>query len=1691
MPPATTQISLSECRKLIESISDQHGYLGESVLSQMSPHVRRKVEEAMLKKDEMIGSSVITLSKNLYNSSARFVFELLQNADDNSYSKAKSLSAVPFVSFRVYPGRIVLECNEDGFTRENLIAICNVGKSSKSGAQGYIGEKGIGFKSVFMVAWKVHVQSGNFSFYFQHRVGDSGMGMISPIWEDPEELLDGPLTRITLLLHESGSDESLAKQRENTLQQFQELQGTFLLFMKNICRIETTIYDDHDQKISSTRFSMQACESNRVELKRETVEDGNTQEHTQNYHIVKKTVFGLPKSENRTYTKAELSTNAFTTAEIVLAFPLTHDSIPIIESQEIFAFLPIRNMGFPFLIQSDFVTDASRQDIVRSSARNTRILSAVASVFTTAVSQFCKHPTLRYQWMRYLPSSTALAGDKFWKQLLDGIYLRLKGTPSMWTKSLSNLHCIEHMRRVTSPFLDKNREPLFPDMVAEKYLASEYLVNDLDLLTHYGLREMNIQEFLDRVRQDLRKNRFSILRSPETDDDWHSRVATVLLGAIRVQPDTVKQMALIPLRGGEWISAKTIHTVPIYYSHAHKYPIPELPNLNLVDPRAENNPRRKQFLDVLGVKHAQVPIIRRKVIDCFSKYRFSRNDHAHAYRGIKLIDNFSSERVPQDHTFYFFDTDPYGAVKLLRPVGSGRHQVENPGLDVSFLHGDYMVATPIQPVEEIRTWKSWLGEMWHVREVIPLTRLDQLSEECIYVAKYHPQEFIGFLLKYWKFEGKKITESQNLTNELLKLEVVCENGDMYPLGGTYMRTAKLKFADRFLQKDEFFPWLKQQASLPDNPGLSELETVAKALGFGYPKSGLELYLDILSFIVEANYDANSLAESGRVFGLYLRIEARYQESHNLVKYGDVIRHVFLHISRLALAFSNFENRETFRTRSLIFVPHHNSEDKLWASPDSCLWEAPVGMRCKYPLKSRYDNIKDVKYATEFFQNTLAIPNAGIDDFLVELMSMRKALIDFDHIYDIYQRLYNAMPEMDRGTIAKVREQFEKYSLIYHESNNVSNWYRPDQCLWSTVTDIKGMVALNSLYDDLSSLFIKVLGVRTLTLEMVHDKLVEQGRGRASVDEIKETIRLLNSYLERGREHELPNPKRLTKSKVFPVKHLNGTVKLCSFATDFAIADRKHLLDLFSDKAKFLDFGVNDILGLEPFLRWVGLEPRYLSTSTKEISSLVGDSHRSLTSPDRNIALKAYGLLRIAVHCKSPRAMKDEQAFYELLKKIDVRETDGICSELHLNQDGNDIKVEVSGSELHFMEHEAGLTIYVPRDESTQYICFIDRIPGALLEFIMAEPSTGICEPFSEKALNAVHKVVEAQSEYVALILDRTGIISVGTPDDSGHAPVEIAPSSNEQSNIMQTPSQVNPDDSASDRMSSTLFEGFNASIDVLDMITTFSRAPRTHSRVVNHNDFIAEGTPARRVLLSPTPESADQTIDPAYGRLLDKVVTTARGTVFPSRVPSNMAALPHSNNESFRLRTTAKAERDEMIGAAGELFVFEVLSRLNPTLPGFSRDNWKSTIRHHATLHRDYTDLKPWNGRETADITYTDSDGVFTSLLIDKGYLHSEIWAGKRPEYYLEVKSTTSSWRTPFYMSRFQYEMMQKISHGESGSKNLDSVYVILRVFNLDQGLAGMQVYVDPNFMRERSELSFTAETWSVVPGARFGNPEG
>lgn len=53
-------VTRQRAKELVQQIAKDHGYLGEEKLRTIEPELRREIEEAFLKKDQMIGSSVIT-----------------------------------------------------------------------------------------------------------------------------------------------------------------------------------------------------------------------------------------------------------------------------------------------------------------------------------------------------------------------------------------------------------------------------------------------------------------------------------------------------------------------------------------------------------------------------------------------------------------------------------------------------------------------------------------------------------------------------------------------------------------------------------------------------------------------------------------------------------------------------------------------------------------------------------------------------------------------------------------------------------------------------------------------------------------------------------------------------------------------------------------------------------------------------------------------------------------------------------------------------------------------------------------------------------------------------------------------------------------------------------------------------------------------------------------------------------------------------------------------------------------------------------------------------------------------------------------------------------------------------------------------------------------------------------------------
>ena len=866
---------------------------------------------------------VSRLAKNLYSSKARFVFELLQNADDNRYKRARSLQQTPSVSFMLYHDRIVVDCNEDGFTESNLTAICTVGASSKTGPQGYIGEKGIGFKSVFMVAWKIHIQSGGLSFSFTHNRGDSGMGMISPVWEDATEVLTSPLTRMTLYLHREAREDGILK--ESIRRQFSDIQETFLLFMKNLEQVSVRFHDGSGRETSCTSYGFRyqgEPVSNRAELTKTTVVHNKTTKASKLFHLCTYQATNLAKNENRTYSDQEHSSRAWSTSQIVLAFPLTDNEIPIVEPQKLFVFMPVAFVGMNFIIQADFVTDANRQSVVADSPRNHDLIDEIAKAYVKAVLQFCEHPTLQYQWMRYLPKRDHQDRGRLWASLVDRIAMRLAQTPVVLSHKSNSLRLMSQLYNFVTTTLDANGQPLFEDVFPETMLSRRYTPSDIDTLLDYGVPKVSWTQVLIWLRDDLCHGAHSRIRSSVMSDDWHTRTAKLLaqpFDGLDHVAEELMGIAMVPLSDGSWVSVSS--SFPVYFPVIDDLEIPSRVQLQIVDKSITNSARLALFKH-LGVRSATVDLVRRWIIRDYpdsirnmtvtleeSKQHIDfmiKTQHLANSRetGLERLAVYTTRRtlVFPAWNLYLKTDDPLGPWELLRRTDPGPEPGDGaPRLDRNFLHPIYLQNTSDEP-ERAEEWCQWLHEKLQVQLVLgfegPAFLPGALSEEAEYLQKHRPEKFLGALQRW--FEKSKKPMKPELIENLRSTKVLCRAKHMVPLKETYFPTEGLETrVERYVEDTALFPWLWL------GPDTATRETVPRkwkalidVLKIGNSLSDLEVALDMFRVSLRSLQYGNgpmslSREELKRLLGLYGHVWSMFQEHTDRAAGEKLIRYASL------------------------------------------------------------------------------------------------------------------------------------------------------------------------------------------------------------------------------------------------------------------------------------------------------------------------------------------------------------------------------------------------------------------------------------------------------------------------------------------------------------------------------------------------------------------------------------------------------------------------------------------------------------------------------------------------------------------------------------------------------------------------------------------------------------------------------
>lgn len=1244
------QLSRDAARALVEGIAKSHGYLSPQELDLIPIEVRQIVVEALRKKDGMIASSVFTLARNLYSSTARFVFELLQNADDNRYTRAQQAGQEPTVAFSIFHDRLVMECNEDGFTEANLQAICDIGKSSKQGAQGYIGEKGIGFKSTFMAAWKVEIQSGPLSFYFQHKKNESGMGMVTPIWMEPADVT-AQTTRMTLYFHDDDGVAMVKARRDEVEMQLRTLASEVLLFLQKLVTIQITSFDEQGRQLwaKSTRRAGEKGDDAFVLLQTsERVGTVTKPDTVRKFFVKTHRATGLAKNDNRTYSPEEEARRAYGTANVSVAFPFEENWDTIVEPQELFAFMPVRKVGFHFLIHSDFVTQANRQDIVTESERNVGLRRAVAVAFRKGLETLCTHANFVHTWMRYLPRQDKLPLDPFWRQLVPLLREELLHPKILTARadSIEKLDSIFDLRRLENHHLDKDGEPLVPDLPASpKYLSKKYDAEAVSVLGEYGLKPLAVEDLLPRLEVFVQSSewRYRLMRAG--DGDWNSRMARLLS---RLWDDRrhgghekLKWLPILPLATGSLMTPGAGAGGGVLFPEINGIAIPTDIGLSLIAPAAVANADCRKLYEKVGVQVAIMSTVRTAIM---KKHRSKDHvdvevsnthirylyltDHQAPMVGderdvFRFFDHRGRRKIPNQDFVYFpgEGEDSIGAV--LQPgmkaqetswdndITEGAEVADADMLDTSLVHPSYLKDPPVKPEGQERDYDLWLFEViWAERKLQIFTVRNPKPEdphvftkEWVYLARHRPDLILHRLgFHFSKPEVAELWKKDPVgTNMMREIDVLCTDGELHPLRDAVVPLpAVVDRCAAILKDTDKMPFVKYPRVLSESDA-GELVGPGRWFEFGVADD-LQLSLAILQSITYG-YSETKKTITKAIVDLYLRIHAQCLGSDDREKAEKTVRSVF-------------QDHFGFMCSPSIAAKDGDSTTSEWTSLEQCLLDAPPGFGSKEPVGEIWKpvlnelSLSDRATLEHFFRHTLQIKTTDTKDIVDELAMLSQQYAPeapdtpseslVESLQELYAMLDDLRDETDEAEEKKLKDLFLTRPFIYVPSADGKRFFKASECVWSSDGAVLGKTCLEPHYPDLAPFFVDFLGVRKLDLTLIMQDIVAVGNGEANVDYVKTLLWSLNTLLQGDAtttSSTIGAPAftdEARAARVFPVRLPDGRVKTLSAADDFAINDRPSFAEALKSRVRILDFTLAEVARLQPLLAWAGLRGRHLS-----------------------------------------------------------------------------------------------------------------------------------------------------------------------------------------------------------------------------------------------------------------------------------------------------------------------------------------------------------------------------------------------------------------------------------------------------------------------------------------------------------------
>lgn len=330
-------------------------------------------------------SSLNALSSDLYTDSKRFIYELLQNADDSSQNSEQVK-----VWIKIFNDTLVVAHSGRAFTTRDLQGLCNINNGTKKSDMTKTGYKGIGFKSVFGQSDKVTIFTENEYFRFDARYS------FDWIWEDTQKMWEQRYDRefqfpwqiipiytkiddihepINQFLQNIEANVATIIKLKNVKETSQAVQNlsvnlNMFIFLKNIAEINFDI-------VNQVFVEINRKDSDRIALKKG--------KNVESEWLVKSINLTVPSDvkaklqDERNIPEKLLITESI---ELFLAAKVENNCIKKLSKDEklLYSYLPTDEAKYalPVLVNTSFLTTANRESLHSDSKWNQWLFKAIS-----------------------------------------------------------------------------------------------------------------------------------------------------------------------------------------------------------------------------------------------------------------------------------------------------------------------------------------------------------------------------------------------------------------------------------------------------------------------------------------------------------------------------------------------------------------------------------------------------------------------------------------------------------------------------------------------------------------------------------------------------------------------------------------------------------------------------------------------------------------------------------------------------------------------------------------------------------------------------------------------------------------------------------------------------------------------------------------------------------------------------------------------------------------------------------------------------------------------------------------------------------------------------------------------------------------------------------------------------------------